>query len=70
MFLVSNATLINGLGRYAGGPATPLAIINVKKSVRYRFRLVSTSCDPNFVFSIDNHNMVGGKRRLSPFHEH
>ena len=27
-------------------------------SPRYRFRLVSLSCDPNYVFSIDGHNMT------------
>ena len=25
---------------------------------RYRFRLVSISCDPNFIFAIDGHNMT------------
>ena len=25
---------------------------------RYRFRLISISCDPNFVFSIDGHNLT------------
>jgi len=50
-----NSTLINGVGRYSGGPATPLAVVNVKQGTRYRFRLVSISCDPNWVFSIDNH---------------
>ena len=24
----------------------------------YRFRLVSLSCDPNYTFSIDDHNMT------------
>ena len=24
----------------------------------YRFRLVSLSCDPNYVFSIDSHNLT------------
>jgi iron transport multicopper oxidase len=24
----------------------------------YRFRLVSISCDPNYFFSIDSHNMT------------
>ncbi|KAG5644329.1 Acyl-coenzyme A oxidase 2 [Asterophora parasitica] len=52
-----SATLINGLGRYAGGPASPLAIINVVSGKRYRFRLVSLSCDPNYVFSIDGHTL-------------
>ncbi|KAF8075317.1 laccase [Lyophyllum atratum] len=53
-----NTTLINGLGRYAGGPATPLAIINVLQGTRYRFRLISMACHPNYVFSIDGHAMT------------
>ena len=54
----ANSTLINGLGRFAGGPNSPLAVVNVSPGKRYRFRLISISCDPNFVFSIDGHNMV------------
>ncbi|KAF9461177.1 laccase 2 [Collybia nuda] len=53
-----HSTLINGKGRYAGGPTTPLAVINVIKGLKYRFRLVSLSCDPNYVFSIDGHVMT------------
>ncbi|KAH9059216.1 laccase C [Lactarius vividus] len=53
-----NSTLINGLGRYSGGPASDLAVISVTQGKRYRFRLVSISCDPNFTFSIDNHTMT------------
>ncbi|KAN0113960.1 laccase [Russula decolorans] len=53
-----NSTLINGKGRYPDGPATSLAVVNVEQGKRYRFRLVSISCDPNFVFSIDNHSMT------------
>ena len=56
--LGSDAVLINGLGRYAGGDAVDLAVISVTQGKRYRFRLVSISCDPNFTFSIDNHNMT------------
>ena len=55
---MANSTLINGLGRYAGGPKSPLAVINVSPKKRYRFRLISISCDPNFTFSIDGHYMV------------
>ncbi|KAJ7648854.1 laccase [Mycena rosella] len=55
---VFNSTLINGLGRYAGGPLSPLAVISVIHGKRYRFRMVSVSCDPNFIFSIDGHQMV------------
>jgi len=54
-----NSTLINGKGRYPGGPSNvPLAVVNVVHGKRYRFRLVSISCDPNWTFSIDNHNMT------------
>ncbi|TEB28872.1 laccase 2 precursor [Coprinellus micaceus] len=53
-----NSTLINGKGRFLGGPAAELAVISVDRNRRYRFRLVSISCDPNFVFSIDGHVMT------------
>jgi len=33
-------------------------VITVTQGKRYRFRLVSISCDPNFTFSIDNHSMT------------
>ncbi len=55
------SALINGLGRYSGGPSSPLAIVNVQPNKRYRMRLISISCDPNYVFSIDGHNMVSIK---------
>ena len=55
---VADSTLINGLGRFAGGPHSPLAVINVSPGKSYRFRLISMSCDPNFIFSIDGHDMV------------
>ncbi|KAG6835987.1 hypothetical protein H0H93_012536 [Arthromyces matolae] len=54
----ADSILINGLGRYVGGDATPLAVVNVVKGKRYRFRLVSISCDPNFIFSIDSHTLT------------
>ncbi|KAF9259968.1 laccase [Marasmius fiardii PR-910] len=53
-----DSTLINGLGRYPNGPASPLAVITVESGKRYRFRLVSLSCDPNYIFSIDGHDMT------------
>ena len=53
-----HSTLINGKGRYPGGPAVDLAILNVQRGKRYRFRLVSMSCDPDFTFSIDGHRMT------------
>ncbi|KAI0655330.1 Cupredoxin [Cubamyces menziesii] len=56
--LGADSVLINGLGRYSGGNASELAVITVEQGKRYRFRLVSLSCDPNFTFSIDGHNMT------------
>ena len=52
-----DSVLINGLGRFTGGDSTDLAVFTVTQGKRYRFRLVSLSCDPNFTFSIDNHTM-------------
>jgi iron transport multicopper oxidase len=54
----SQATLINGKGRYPNGPAVPLTVINVKRGLRYRFRIIAMSCEPNFLFSIDGHNFT------------
>ncbi|KAJ7114365.1 laccase [Mycena epipterygia] len=52
------STLINGLGRFAGGATSQLAVISVTSGQRYRMRLISMSCDPNFIFTIDGHNMT------------
>ncbi|KIK58304.1 hypothetical protein GYMLUDRAFT_45516 [Collybiopsis luxurians FD-317 M1] len=54
----ADATLINGKGRYAGGPNTPLEVINVVQGRRYRFRLISMSFDAFHGFSIDGHNLT------------
>ena len=32
---MSNSTLINGKGRYPGGPEVPLTIVNVEAGMRY-----------------------------------
>ncbi|KAI9511056.1 laccase C [Russula earlei] len=54
-----DSTLINGKGRYPGGPQdVPLAVVNVKSGFHYRLRLVSISCDPDYQFSIDNHQLT------------
>nr|DAA04520.1 TPA_exp: laccase 15 [Coprinopsis cinerea okayama7\ len=53
-----NATLINGKGRQPVKPDSPLAIVNVKQGKRYRFRILSLSCDPNYNFSIDGHDLT------------
>ncbi|KZV75804.1 multicopper oxidase [Peniophora sp. CONT] len=51
-----DSTLINGKGRYSGDLSAPLSVVNVEQGLRYRFRLISISCDANFVFSIDGHS--------------
>ncbi|KAI0794707.1 laccase [Fomes fomentarius] len=55
---VADSTLINGLGRWPGNPTAELAVINVQHGKRYRFRLISMSCDPNYNFTIDGHQMT------------
>ncbi|KAG1888610.1 laccase [Suillus subluteus] len=54
----ANSTVINGLGRWQGGPQSELAVVSVEYGKRYRLRLIAMSCEANFVFSIDNHNMT------------
>ncbi|KAF9445552.1 multicopper oxidase [Macrolepiota fuliginosa MF-IS2] len=54
---VADSTLINGKGRFPGGPSTDLAVVNVQQGKRYRLRVISISCDPFFTFSIDGHNL-------------
>jgi iron transport multicopper oxidase len=54
----NDATLINGVGRYPGGPQVDLAEINVVQGKRYRFRIIAMSCDPNYIFSIDGHPLT------------
>ncbi|VDC02847.1 unnamed protein product [Peniophora sp. CBMAI 1063] len=58
----ANSTLINGKGRYTddvGSDLTAdLAVISVTAGTKYRMRLVSLSCDPNYLFSIDGHTMT------------
>ncbi|KAF7319806.1 Laccase G [Mycena kentingensis (nom. inval.)] len=52
------STLINGLGRFAGGPTSQLAVVSVTQGKRYRMRLISMACDPNWVFTIDGHSFT------------
>ncbi|VDC03558.1 unnamed protein product [Peniophora sp. CBMAI 1063] len=58
----ANSTLINGAGRYhdfvGQDFSHALAVVNVEKGTRYRMRLFNIACDPNFIFSIDQHQMT------------
>ena len=39
-------------------PDVALAVVSVQSGKRYRFRLISMACDPNYMFSIDGHNLT------------
>ncbi|OCH85821.1 laccase 2 [Obba rivulosa] len=57
----ADSTLINGIGRWNAPNGTTtgdLSVITVESGKRYRFRLVSISCDPNYNFTIDGHSMT------------
>ncbi|KAF9232448.1 laccase [Melanogaster broomeanus] len=56
--VIPDSVLINGVGRYDGGPETPYAVINVQPNTRYRFRLLNMACKPNYIFAIDGHNLT------------
>lgn len=53
-----DSTLINSLGRYMGGPSSDLAVVNVEKGKRYRFRIIDMGCEANFQFQIDGHTFT------------
>jgi iron transport multicopper oxidase len=55
---IPDSGLINGKGRYVGGPLVPFAVVNVEQGKRYRFRVFAIACRPFFTFSIDNHNIT------------
>ncbi|KAJ7124449.1 Cupredoxin, partial [Mycena epipterygia] len=51
--------LVNGIGRYIGGPEIPWAVVNVVQGKRYlsSLRFVNTSGFAAFIVSIDGHTM-------------
>ncbi|KAK3387770.1 multicopper oxidase-domain-containing protein [Podospora didyma] len=53
-----NSVLINGKGNFAG--AFPMKKFNttVEKGRKYLFRIINTSVDTTYIFSIDNHNFT------------
>ena len=54
----SDSTLINGKGRSLNTSNAELSVISVTPGKRYRFRLVSLSCDPYYNFTIDGHDLT------------
>ncbi|KAF8498798.1 laccase 6 [Gautieria morchelliformis] len=55
---VPDSGIINGAGRYKGGPLTPYAVVNVQAGKRYRLRFINSACAPLFRVSIDRHNLT------------
>ncbi|KAF8589375.1 multicopper oxidase [Ramaria rubella] len=55
---VPDSGLVNGIGRYNGGPEVTWARINVTAGKRYRLRLISLSASGTFEFTIAGHSMT------------
>ena len=56
--MISDFIPINGLGRYEGGPKSPLSVIDVEFGERYQIHLIGTSCDSWLNFTIDGYVMT------------
>ncbi|KAF8334083.1 laccase 1 [Cantharellus anzutake] len=50
--------LINGRGRGDSTSTAPLSVITVQSGKRYRLRFVSMSCDPNYIVTVEGHNLT------------
>ncbi|KAG5634996.1 hypothetical protein H0H81_012779 [Sphagnurus paluster] len=55
---IPDSGLINGIGRYKGGPAVTRARVNVVAGKRYRFRVINTSAYAGYEFSIEGHRLT------------
>ncbi|KAG7098079.1 hypothetical protein E1B28_000053 [Marasmius oreades] len=55
---VADTGLINGVGRFNGGPAIPFAVVNVVQHRRYRLRIINESARAAYNFFIDSHNFT------------
>ncbi|SJL03817.1 related to Laccase-2 [Armillaria ostoyae] len=55
---IPDSGLINGKGRYVGGPTVDWARINVQPGLRYRFRIINTSGYSGYTFSIEGHSLT------------
>ncbi|CAE6424865.1 unnamed protein product [Rhizoctonia solani] len=55
---VPDSALINGKGRYVGGPEVERAVLKVQSGKRYRFRVINTSAIGSYTFSIEGHTMT------------
>ncbi|KAG9119655.1 laccase, partial [Ceratobasidium sp. 392] len=55
---VPDSALINGAGRYVGGPAVKRAVLNVTAGKKYRFRVINISAIGSYTFSIEGHSLT------------
>ncbi|KAF8075293.1 laccase 17 [Lyophyllum atratum] len=55
---IPDAGLINGSGRYIGGPATARSRVNVVAGKRYRLRVINISVYSGYEFSIEGHRLT------------
>ena len=54
----TDMTQINGLGRNPSNTSAPLSVVRVKRGKRYRMRLVTMSCDPRYLVTIEGHSLT------------
>ena len=52
------SALVNGTGRYPGGPKVPLSVVEVEPGATVRFRLINASSTYTLWFSIDDHDFT------------
>ncbi|KIJ34787.1 multicopper oxidase, partial [Sphaerobolus stellatus SS14] len=55
---IPDTGLINGAGRYLGGPTVPFHIVNVRSGRKYRLRVVNIGCRPFHSFSVDSQTLT------------
>jgi len=61
---VPDSAMINGVGRYVGGPEMEWARLNVTQGQRYRFRIVNTSGIAHYRFAIQGHSLTVCTKQL------
>ncbi|TAQ86576.1 hypothetical protein B7494_g5097 [Chlorociboria aeruginascens] len=65
-----NSVLLNGIGNFAG--ASPrnekFTFKSIKKGNKYLLRIINTSVDTTYIFSIDNHNFTVLTTDFVPIH--
>ncbi|KAL4728117.1 hypothetical protein ACLX1H_004852 [Fusarium chlamydosporum] len=63
-----NGVLINGVGNFAGSFPRERFNMTVEKGKKYILRVINTSVDTTWIFSIDNHNFTVMSTDFVPIH--